>query len=103
VLTSASALPSKNALALAAGDLASLGPDAQKVMSALLAREWRIVHLAGHIVPPDGSGGGGLLLSNGSTLGPSELATLRVIPEFVFLNGCYSSSSKGAALVDIQI
>lgn len=81
-------------------------PDARTVINTLLERDWRIVHIAGHGAPPEpphGSGGdaspsddtnplgsaGGVVLSNGALLGPTEIRTMRVVPELVFFNCCH--------------
>jgi hypothetical protein len=70
-----------------------VGPNALRVVNALHERDWRVVHITGHGEPPVTSGGlassGGVVLSNGSFLGPAEIRSLRVIPELVFINCCH--------------
>jgi len=84
-------------------------PDAQTVISTLLSRPWRIVHISGHgeaptgketdgALPP-GTHGGGVVLSGGHHLGPAEIAAMRVVPELVFVNCCsLSQFESGQAL-----
>ena len=71
-----------------------LGPDAAAVTNALLARPYRIVHIAGHgepellrgELPPQLRG---VVLSDDTFLGPREVEAMRVVPELVFLNCCH--------------
>lgn len=66
------------------------GPDARTVMNTFLERPWRIIHIAGHgELPTDDGKPGGVVLSDGSLLGPSEIAALRTVPELVFVNCCH--------------
>lgn len=70
------------------------GPDAATVMNALLARPYRIVHIAGHGEPELIEPGRppqlrGVVLSDGTFLGPREVEAMRVVPELVFLNCCH--------------
>jgi CHAT domain len=66
------------------------GPNARTVIDALLERPWRIVHIAGHgALPTEGGAKGGVVLSNDTFLGPDEIATMRVVPELVFVNCCH--------------
>jgi hypothetical protein len=79
------------------------GPDAHTVVNALLERDWRIVHIAGHGEPPEwvtdnlprGPAGErrgdprGVVLSNGIFLGAREIKRMPVIPELVFVNCCH--------------
>ncbi|HEY7233160.1 MAG TPA: CHAT domain-containing protein, partial [Gemmatimonadaceae bacterium] len=79
------------------------GPDAHTVVNALLERDWRIVHIAGHGEPPEwvtndlqrGPGGErrgdprGVVLSNGTYLGAREIKRMPVTPELVFVNCCH--------------
>lgn len=67
-------------------------PEFVEVVRALLSRDWRIVHIAGHGAPPDGTEFGGVVLSNGMTLGPREIHCMRVAPELVFVNCCHLAS-----------
>src|SRR6185295_19115341 len=53
-------------------------------------RPWRIVHIAGHgELPSENGTAGGVVLSTGTFLGPDEIATMRVVPELVFVNCCH--------------
>ena len=71
------------------------GPDAVAVTTALLARRYRIVHIAGHGEPELDRGPHlppllrGVVLSDGTFLGPREVEAMRVVPELVFLNCCH--------------
>ena len=75
---------------LVSDDAAKPGPDARTVINTLLERPWRIVHISGHgeLFANDG-GLGGVVLSNGTFLGPAEIATMRTVPELVFVNCCH--------------
>jgi CHAT domain-containing protein len=76
------------------------GPDALAVLNAVLARDWRIVHIAGHgeLIAPDGTPGG-VVLSNGSFLGPNEIGGMRIVPELVFVNCCHLAARSGDQLL----
>ncbi|WP_448107205.1 CHAT domain-containing protein [Pseudomonas azerbaijanoccidentalis] len=84
--------------------------NALAVTSALLAHDWRIVHIAGHGEPPQYEvlpvpdfeaptksaqtqpkmlDPRGIVLSNNSFLGPREMKSMRVVPELVFINCCH--------------
>ena len=70
------------------------GPDAATVINALLERPYRIVHIAGHgepeLVEDDKTTQmRGVVLSDGTFLGPREVEAMRVVPELVFLNCCH--------------
>lgn len=65
-----------------------INPDALTVVNALLAAPLRIVHIAGHGEHHD-DGGGGVVLSNGTVLGPREIGAMRSVPELVFVNCCF--------------
>ena len=70
------------------------GADAATVTNALLARPYRIVHIAGHGEPELLREGQapvlrGVVLSDGTFLGPREVEAMRVVPELVFLNCCH--------------
>ncbi len=78
-------------------------PDANDVINATMSRAWRIIHIAGHGEPPLSTGPTvvprGVVLSNASYLGPTEIAALRVIPELVFVNCCHLASSDDSLLL----
>jgi tetratricopeptide (TPR) repeat protein len=63
--------------------------DAHRIINQLFARNYRMVHIAGHgAVGQDG----GVVLSGSHTfLGPNEILAMRVTPELVFVNCCYSA------------
>jgi hypothetical protein len=67
-----------------------------EIIGALMARPYRIVHVAGHGAPQqyseDGSAllsSGGVVLSEGVFLGPDEIEKLETVPELVFVNCCH--------------
>jgi CHAT domain-containing protein len=65
---------------------------ARPIINALLARRWRIIHIAGHGdpgAPDDATSRGGVVLSGKAFLGPSEIAAMRTVPELVFVNCCH--------------
>jgi hypothetical protein len=73
---------------------ADLGPDARTVINALLERDWRIVHICGHGQLGDSEAEpGGVVLTNGTFLGPSEINTMRSVPELVFVNCCHLAAN----------
>ncbi|MDH5538198.1 MAG: CHAT domain-containing protein, partial [Rhizobacter sp.] len=81
----------------------SPGPDAAEVTGALLARRYRIVHIAGHGEPEllrEGKAPKmrGVVLSNDTYLGPHEVAAMRTVPELVFLNCCHLAADAGKLL-----
>jgi hypothetical protein len=84
------------------------GPDARTVISTLLERDWRMLHIAGHGEPPaDGdhpvdAGADrrrGVVLSDGIFLGPREIGMLQRTPELVFVNCCYLAARSGDQLL----
>ncbi len=81
------------------------GPDATTVIKALLAHDYRIVHIAGHGEPPLRARGRrkaeqpqGVVLSDGAFLGPREVAAMRTVPELVFLNCCHLAADPAKLL-----
>jgi hypothetical protein len=74
---------------LAAESALAAGPDAQAVVNTLFEKAWRIVHIAGHGMPGDDAASGGVVLSNGTFLGASEIKSMGKVPELVFVNCCY--------------
>lgn len=73
--------------------------DAQAVIGALLARPWRVVHIAGHGEAPSATQAGGVVLSGGHFLGPDEIGAMRTVPELVFVNCCHLAAyPEGQAL-----
>lgn len=81
--------PERLSSLIASDDMSEAGPDARAVVNALFSRDWRIVHISGHGALPEGAASGGVVLSNGSFLGPDEIATMRTVPELVFVNCCH--------------
>jgi len=76
------------AVAKALGVPALIEPDALQAVNALLAQPLRVVHISGHGEHRD-DGTGGVILSNDTVLGPSEIGAMRSVPELVFLNCCF--------------
>ena len=70
-------------------------PEAAAVINALLARRYRIVHIAGHGEPVEEDETGkvlrtrGVVLSDGVFLGATEIKAMRTVPELVFINCCH--------------
>lgn len=86
---------------IAPGD--HLGPDAAAVTTALLARRYRVVHIAGHGEPELPRPGKppllrGVVLSDNTFLGPREVQAMRVVPELVFLNCCHLAADPDKLL-----
>ena len=80
-------------------DPEEFGPDARTVINALFERNWRIVHIAGHGVLPEKNGEPrGVVLSNGTFLGPKEIRTMPVVPELVFVNCCHLAARNVRAI-----
>ena len=69
--------------------------DATSIINALFEQRYRIVHIAGHGEPiqRDKAGNitglGGVVLSEGTFLGPDEIRAMRTVPELVFVNCCH--------------
>ena len=95
-------------------DPEQLGADAQTIVNALLGRDWRIVHVAGHgalpekIGPPPKKAGDppqvdgdprGVVLSDGTFLGSREIRSMREVPELVFVNCCHLAARSAAELL----
>ena len=108
----AQSLPPDKVKALIADDRG--GADARTVMNAVLERDWRIVHIAGHGEPPEEVGPvpvnagdppqrdgdpRGVVLSNGTFLGPREIDKMRVVPELVFVNCCHLAARSPEQLL----
>jgi hypothetical protein len=95
------------------GDGQPNGPNARSVVNAVLARDWRIVHIAAHGEPPELIGPEpskpgdppqqignprGVVLSNKVYLTPREINSMRTIPELVFVNCCHLAARDAAQL-----
>ena len=77
-----------------------VGADARTVVNTLFERDWRIVHIAGHgALPEEDGSAGGVVLSNGTFLGPAEIQAMRVVPELVFINCCHSGAAPVASVL----
>lgn len=67
--------------------------EGEDVMIKLFNNDYRVIHIAGHGVinekHPENSG---VVLSNGITLSSLEISLMEKIPEFVFINCCFSGS-----------
>lgn len=92
-LTGPAALESASVKSLIADDPSDSGADARTVINALFERPWRIVHITGHGALPENGTPGGVVLSNGSFLGPDEMRSMRSVPELVFVNCCHLAGS----------
>jgi CHAT domain-containing protein len=83
----------------AGGDLQD-APDSRQVIDALYERSWRIVHVAGHGEPVNDKGDrGGVVLSNETFLGATEIKAMRVVPELVFVNCCHLAAGSRRSLL----
>ncbi|MBI2305839.1 MAG: CHAT domain-containing protein [Rhodocyclales bacterium] len=73
--------------------------DAGQVYQALFHDRYRFMHFAAHGVVNDKPGQSGMLLGPepGSVLGPAQVAKLRHVPEFVFINCCHLGSMAADA------
>jgi len=79
------------------------GADAITVLNTLLARPYRVVHIAGHGEPDVIEKGQpiqprGVVLSDSTYLGPAEIQAMRTVPELVFLNCCHLAADAGQLL-----
>lgn len=70
------------------------GHKAVEIINKLLERNWRIVHISGHGMLPDGEDPRGVVLSDDLYLGPREIKTMRVVPELVFVNCCHLAATN---------
>lgn len=69
-----------------------IGPehDATTIINELFAREYNLIHLAGHgDYQPNDPTQSGMVLNNGLRLTAAELRQLRTVPELVFINCCH--------------
>lgn len=63
---------------------------ATDVINELFAREYNIIHLAGHgDYQPDEPAQSGMVLSDGLRLSAAELRQMRTVPDLVFINCCH--------------
>ncbi len=92
------------------------GADAATIVGALLERDWRIVHIAGHGAPPELVGPEpvrptdppqrvanprGVVLSGDVFLGPREIEKMRIVPELVFVNCCHLAAPDRRQLLAV--
>ena len=64
--------------------------EALQVVSELFAKEYKIIHLAGHgVYNVDNPLKSGLVLGENIFLTTAELGQLRIVPELVFINCCH--------------
>ena len=114
-LTAPGAVNADKVTALISPDDEALpGPDARTIINALMARDWRIVHVSGHGEPPERIGPEpiacddavqpdgdprGVVLSECSFLGPREIENMRVVPELVFVNCCHLAARNTGQLI----
>ena len=71
--------------------------DAQTVINALFERAYRVVHIAGHGFA--GATGGVVLSGKDTYLGASEVRSMRVVPELVFLNCCHLAGREATTVL----
>ena len=74
-LTAPGALSESMVTRLISDEPSLAGANARTVVNALFEKPWRIVHIAGHGVPGAHGKPGGVVLSNGTFLGPTSSAT----------------------------
>ncbi len=98
-LTAPGALDKELVTALISDDPSQQGANARTVVNALFEKPWRIVHIAGHGQPGEGDKPGGVVLSNGTFLGPDEIRKMRTVPELVFVNCCHLGSADAGQLL----
>ncbi|WP_341835988.1 CHAT domain-containing protein [Chitinophaga pollutisoli] len=68
------------------------------ILSALFARDYKIIHLAGHgVFDPENYLKSGMLIGAETCLNTTHLDQLPTVPEFVFVNCCFLGEMNGAA------
>lgn len=87
---------------LISDDPSEPGATARDVVNALFEQPWRIVHIAGHGIPGTNGAPGGVVLSNGTFLGPDEFRNMRTVPELVFVNCCHLGAADGGQLLNAR-
>jgi CHAT domain-containing protein len=87
---------------LISDDPSQPGATAREIVNALFERPWRIIHVAGHGVPGSNGAAGGVVLSNGTFLGPDEFSNMRTVPELVFVNSCHLGAADAAELLNTR-
>ena len=96
------ALDKTSVTALISDDPSQAGSNARTVVSALFAKPWRILHIAGHGMPGEDGKPGGVVLSNGTFLGPDEFRNVRTVPELVFVNCCHLGGADSGQLLNTR-
>jgi formylglycine-generating enzyme required for sulfatase activity/CHAT domain-containing protein len=86
---------------IASEEKGTTGPKAIDIIYKLLERNWRIVHISGHGMLPDGEDPRGVVLSDDLYLGPREINTMRVVPELVFVNCCHLAATNQERLLEL--
>ena len=99
-LTGPGALDPAKVTLLTGSDPSQPGPGAERVINTLFETAWRIVHIAGHGSPGANGKPGGVVLSNGTFLGPDEIRSMRVVPELVFVNCCHLGRGDAKQLLN---
>ncbi|MFS8097898.1 CHAT domain-containing protein [Lentzea alba] len=89
--------------AIIPGADADAGEDVVGILNALFAREYRIIHIAGHgNYDPDDVTRSGVRIGLDTYLGPLEIAKMRTTPDLVFMNCCHlgamRSRTRGASM-----
>jgi len=87
---------------LISDDPSQPGATAREVVNALYEKPWRLVHIAGHGVAGTDGAPGGVVLSNGTFLGPDEFRNMRTVPELVFVNCCHLGAADAAQLLNTR-
>jgi tetratricopeptide (TPR) repeat protein len=68
----------------------SKGSTAVEIVSALYAKEYRVIHIAAHgLYDPKHPERSGVVIGKDMFLTAAEFGQMRVVPEFVFLNCCH--------------
>ncbi len=70
--------------------------EATTILNELFARRYRIVHVSGH---GEAGANGGLVMSDGTVLGPREIGQMRAVPELVFVNCCHLAARDAPQLL----
>ncbi len=72
--------------------------DYEDAIVKLLSKSYKVLHIAGHgVIDKDDPAKSGVVLSNGMFITPGEIKQMYEVPEFVFVNCCYSGNMNGEA------
>jgi hypothetical protein len=88
-LTGTGGLPAARVKLLASENPSGQGPDAGEVINSMFERRWRIVHISGHGELGKHNRPSGVVLSGSLCLSSSEIQSMRIVPQLVFVNCCY--------------